>query len=82
MALKVASIAMSFASAMLVFNNFNSSSILSKVASDKSISEIVMGSDGRRLVHPLQRRCHHIPGFPTRSFSFSIPDLASRLSLV
>ncbi len=54
MALKVASIAMSFASAMLVFNNFNSSSILSKVASDKSLSEIVMGGDGRRLVHPLQ----------------------------
>ena len=37
------SIAMSFASAKLTFINCNSSSILSKVRSDKTLSESVVG---------------------------------------
>ena len=42
MALKAASIAMSFASAILTFNNCNSCSILSRVRFDKSLSESVV----------------------------------------
>jgi len=60
------SIAMSFASAKLTFINCNSSSILSKVRSDKTLSENVMGCDGRCRARPMQRRSHHIIGWPVK----------------
>ena len=60
------SIAMSFASAKLTFINCNSISILSKVRFDKSLSENVMGCDGRRRTCLMQRRSSHNCGLPPR----------------
>jgi len=60
------SIAMSFASAKLTFINCNSSSILSKVRSDKTFSESVMACDRRRQARPMQRRSHHICVSPVK----------------
>jgi len=62
-------IAISFASAKLTFINCNSRSILSKVRSDKTFSEDVMGCDGRRRVRPMQRRSHHICGSTVKYLS-------------
>ncbi len=61
------SIAMSFASAKLTFINCNSISILSKVRFDKSLSENVMGCDGRRRTCLMQRRNHHNCGMPAKT---------------
>ncbi len=61
------SIAMSFASAKLTFINCNSISILSKVRFDKSLSENVMGCDGRRWTCLMQRRSHHNCGLPAKT---------------
>ena len=60
------SIAMSFASAKLTFINCNSSSILSKVRSDKTLSESVLGCDGRCRARPMQPRSHHICRLPVK----------------
>ena len=54
-----ASIAMSFASAILTFNNCNSCSILSNVRFDKSFSKCVIDCDNRRWALLIQRRSHH-----------------------
>ena len=70
------SIAISFASTMLIFIDFNSRSIFSNVRFDMSFSNCKSGRHFRRRASLIQRRSNHIDVLPD-PMPLSVPALHS-----